>query len=51
MSSAAASYVGTHDFAGFQSGGRKSTTRTVHACTVSEMTNGPGEDEHERAYS
>ena len=49
MSSASASYVGTHDFAGFQSrGGRKSTTRTVHACTVSEMTNGPGEDEHER---
>lgn len=49
MSSVAASYVGTHDFAGFQSkGGRKSTTRTVHACTVSEITKDIGEDEYEK---
>jgi hypothetical protein len=39
MNTAAAALVGTHDFAGFQSkGGRKTTTRTVHACNVVETT-------------
>jgi tRNA pseudouridine(38-40) synthase len=39
MNAAAAGLVGTHDFAGFQSkGGRKTTTRTVHACNVVETT-------------
>lgn len=35
MNAAAAIFVGTHDFAAFQSkGGRKTTVRTVHKCEV-----------------
>eukprot|EP00668_Euglena_longa_P017203 GGOE01021566.1.p3 GENE.GGOE01021566.1~~GGOE01021566.1.p3 ORF type:complete len:302 (+),score=63.25 GGOE01021566.1:782-1687(+) len=41
MQRAAASLLGTHDFASFQAaGGRVSTVRTLHACDVSALEDG-----------